>query len=140
MLTKVLLLWSCAFSALPFYHGKMAMAYARATTHDATPVEPLVLARLTRRQQAGVQLAALGAVTVVNAAAGVATVASAAGQGAYQVTASAETLACECRDAAASGYVCKHIRAAVIVLQNRATYDPACTHEHTHTHTYIYTE
>jgi hypothetical protein len=99
--------------------ARSASAYVNDEEADAS-----VVATVARRQQAAVQLVAAGAVSVVDASAGTATVVSSNGQQQYAVTASTNSLSCSCPDGL-KGRVCKHIRAAVLVLGNAAAYVPA---------------
>ena len=107
------------YRSLPFYLTKMTMARARSHSSLVLSTQPRVLKAIAVRQQAAAQLAASGAVTVLDAAAGKASV---RGQNeTYNVTASTTELACTCADAA-KGYACKHVRAAVTILGNAEEY------------------
>jgi uncharacterized Zn finger protein len=109
--------------ALPYYRTKLRMARGRSASAYVNDEEAdaSVVATVARRQQAAVQLVAAGAVSVVDASAGTATVVSSNGHRQYAVAASTNSLSCSCPDGL-KGRVCKHIRAAVLVLGNAAAY------------------
>ena len=90
------------------------MARARSRSTLVLSTDPKIIASVTKRQQAAAQLVASGAVTVVNAEAGTATVRGAK-DASYHVTATAAALSCTCDDGA-KGNVCKHLRAVISKL------------------------
>jgi hypothetical protein len=96
--------------------GKVEMALARSDSAVVLRTNPAVLKAIATRQQAAAQLAASGAVAVLDAAAGKATVRGSK-TAVYDVTVSATELTCTCADANnGNGNVCKHLRATIAVL------------------------
>ena len=97
---------------------------ARARAKLPVPTSAHDLNRVSKRQQAAALLvAAQDAVKVNNAATGQVSVRSQDGKRYYAVVACASTatMRCECGDFA-DGYVCKHLRAAILVLKNASSY------------------